>query len=53
MLAADPALKVEFEKALASDAAFAQDPQARLEWFYRRTPFHDGRLRLYPVGREP
>ncbi len=53
MLAESPALKAEFEKALATDAAFAEDPQARLEWFYRRTPFHDDRLRLYPIAREP
>ena len=53
MLAEDPALKAEFERTVATDAAFANDPQARLEWFYRRTPFHDERLRLYPVAREP
>jgi hypothetical protein len=53
MLAESPALKAEFEKALAADAAFAKDPQARLDWFYRRTPFRDDRLRLYPIAREP
>ena len=25
---------------------------ARLAWFYERTPFYDQRFRLYPVGRE-
>ncbi len=53
MLAESPALKAEFEKALAADDAFAKDPQARLDWFYRRTPFRDDRLRLYPIAREP
>ncbi len=52
MLAADPALKAEFEAKLASDAAFAADGDARLGWFYERTPFYDQRYRLYPVARE-
>ena len=52
MLAADPALKAEFEAKLAAEPAFAADPQARLAWFYRRTPFYDDRYLLYPVGRE-
>ncbi|HCQ53536.1 M14 family metallopeptidase [Brevundimonas diminuta] len=52
MLAADPALKAEFEAKLAADPAFAADGDARLAWFYERTPFYDQRYRLYPVGRE-
>ncbi|AYG95269.1 carboxypeptidase [Brevundimonas naejangsanensis] len=52
MLAADPALKAEFEARLAADPAFAADGDARLAWFYERTPFYDQRYRLYPVGRE-
>ncbi|CAN5430415.1 M14 family metallopeptidase [soil metagenome] len=52
MMAADPALKAEFEAKLAADPAFAADPEARLGWFYERTPFYDDRYRLYPVGRE-
>lgn len=52
MMAADPALKAEFEAKLASDAAFAADGDARLQWFYERTPFYDARYRLYPVARE-
>ncbi|MBI2261099.1 MAG: M14 family metallopeptidase [Caulobacterales bacterium] len=52
MLAADPALKAEFEAKLAADPAFAADGNARLQWFYERTPFYDDRYRLYPVGRE-
>ncbi|MFC0632656.1 M14 family metallopeptidase [Brevundimonas balnearis] len=52
MLAADPALKAEFEAKLAADAAFAADGDARLQWFYERTPFHDDRFRLYPIARE-
>ncbi len=53
MLAADPALRREFEARLAADPAFARDPDARLSWFYARTPFYDDRYLLYPVAREP
>ncbi len=52
MLAADPALKAEFEAKLAAEPDFAADPHARLAWFYQRTPFYDDRYLLYPVGRE-
>lgn len=52
MLAADPALKAEFEAKLAAEPEFAANGDARLQWFYERTPFHDDRYRLYPVGRE-
>lgn len=52
MLAADPALRAEFDRRVADDPAFAADPLARLQWFYERTPFFDARYRLYPVGRE-
>jgi hypothetical protein len=52
MMAADPALKTEFEAKLAAEPAFAADPDARLQWFYERTPFYDERYRLYPVARE-
>ena len=51
MLDADPALKAEFEAALAADSALAESPQERLQWFYERTPFFDDEYRLYPVGR--
>lgn len=52
MLARDPALKVAFEKRVADDAAFAADPEARLRWFYEKSPYYDQRFLLYPVGRE-
>ncbi|WP_394842162.1 peptidase M14 [Pendulispora brunnea] len=51
MLAKDPQLKAEFESKLASDAVFAKDSAARLEFFYRRTPYWDERYRLYPIYR--
>ena len=52
MLAENPALKAEFEAKLAADPKFAADPDARLGWFYERTPYYDERFLLYPVGRE-
>ncbi|MBD9467924.1 M14 family metallopeptidase [Pseudoxanthomonas sp. PXM01] len=47
----DPAVKTEFEKKLREDKAFAADPNARLEFFYRRHPSWDERYQLYPVLR--
>lgn len=52
MLANDPALKREFEAKLAADPKFAADGDARLAWFYERTPYYDARYLLYPVARE-
>jgi hypothetical protein len=52
MLARDPALRRAFEAKLKSDPKFAADPDARLGWFYERTPYWDERYLLYPVGRE-
>lgn len=51
MMAKDPKLRDEFEKRLATDKQFAADPKARLDFFYRRSPWWDGDLGLYPVGR--
>jgi murein tripeptide amidase MpaA len=52
MMAEDPALAKEFEQKLINDAAFRLNPEERLQWFYRKTPFYDERAMLYPVGRE-
>jgi murein tripeptide amidase MpaA len=52
MLAADPALKAEFEAKLAAEPEFAANGDARLQWFYERTPFYDDLYRLYPIARE-
>jgi hypothetical protein len=50
-LAADPALKQAFSNKLASDPAFAKNPEARLEFFARRHSSWDERYMLYPVLR--
>jgi len=44
-------LRREFEQRLASDTAFAASPRARLDFFYQRSPYHDSKLNVYPVGR--
>lgn len=51
MLAKDPALKAEFEKKLATEPAFQQSPEARLDFFYKRHPSHDTQLNAVPVAR--
>jgi hypothetical protein len=51
MLAEDPETAAAFRHRLATDPAFAKDPAARLEFFYRRHPSWDERLNLYPVYR--
>ena len=51
LLAADPGLKAEFDKKLEDDPAFAKDPAARLDFFYRRSPSWDAGYGLYPVLR--
>jgi hypothetical protein len=52
MMAKDPKLKEEFEKKVSSDPVFAGSPNARLEFFYERSPwFAANRVGLYPVGR--
>ncbi|MEP6940753.1 MAG: M14 family metallopeptidase [Rudaea sp.] len=49
MLAADPGLKKEFETRLSSDKAFAADAEARLAFFYERSPWYA----VEHVGRYP
>lgn len=51
MLASDAKLREEYEKKLAGDANFAANPHARLQFFYRRSPYWDQQMNLYPVGR--
>ena len=53
MLAGDPALREEFERAVARDQKFAADPSARLDFFLRRHSSWDARYNLYPIMRLP
>jgi hypothetical protein len=51
MMAKDAKLKAEFEEKVATDKEFAADSWERLNFFYRRSPWWDPQLGLYPVGR--
>ena len=51
MMAKDPKLKEEFQQKVATDKEFAADPRARLNFFFRRSPWWDPHMGLYPVGR--
>ncbi len=51
MLSSDPSLEREFEERLESSAEFKASPEARLDFFYRRSPYWDSRIGSYPVVR--
>jgi hypothetical protein len=51
-MAKDPALKAEFERRIQADPRFASSPDARLEFFYERSPwFLANHIGEYLVGR--
>ncbi|MCJ8274464.1 MAG: peptidase M14, partial [Psychrosphaera sp.] len=49
MMAEDPGLKAAFEAKLKTDKAFAKDPRARLDFFYKKSPYYDKSFLKYPV----
>jgi hypothetical protein len=51
LLAADPALRAQFDAALAADPELAGSAQRRLDWFYQRHPSWDDRVNLLPIYR--
>ncbi len=51
MLAAEPALRQEFTRALERDPQLAGNASARLEFFLRRHASWDARFNLYPIYR--
>ena len=48
--AENPSQWADFQAKLASDAAFATDPAARLTWWLTRTPYHPASSNRYPVA---
>ena len=52
MLNSDPALKKAFAEKLAEDPSFANNPQARLRWFYENSSYYDSKYQQYPVLRK-
>src|SRR5689334_9368358 len=51
MMESDPAVEQEFRQLLTLDHEFAASPSARLRFFYKRSPYWDPQMNLYPVGR--
>jgi hypothetical protein len=51
MMHNDPELKREFEHRVRNDENFAASPSERLRFFYKRSPYWDPLMNLYPVGR--
>jgi len=51
MMAHDPRLAADFRTKLASDTAFAKDANARIDWFFRRSPWRDPEQDLHPIAR--
>jgi murein tripeptide amidase MpaA len=51
MLKNRPEVAAEFQRKLAADPEFAKNPQARLDFFYRKHSSYDQRMNLYPVLR--
>ncbi len=51
MMAADPTLREAFENKVRTDKDFASNYWARLNFFYKRSPYWDDRLNRYPIGR--
>ena len=51
MLSGDENLKREFKQKMASDSLFAKNPDDILNWFYKKSPYWDNQVNLYPVGK--
>jgi hypothetical protein len=51
MMQRDPALREEFYRKLEEDEDFRNNPAARLEFFYRRSPYVDAVENVYPIMR--
>src|SRR5262249_29143835 len=51
MMADSPELRKQFEARLASDAAFAADRQARLNWWMQHSKYEPSDTGRYPIVR--
>lgn len=51
MLKDNPKLKEEFEEKLKNDSKFRDSQNARLNFFYERSPYFDRMQNMYPVMR--
>lgn len=48
-LKTDAKLKADFDAAVKADPQLQKDGEARVQWFYQRSPFYDGSYLKYPV----
>lgn len=44
-------LRKEFDILVKKDSVFANNPRARLDFFYERSPYYDNKFNLYPINR--
>lgn len=51
MMEKDPALADSFRAKVKRDSVFARDPDARLDYFFRRSPWADPEQDLHPASR--
>jgi hypothetical protein len=49
MLKNDKKLKEEFELKLKNDETFKKSPYQRLNYFYKKSPYWDKNLNVYPI----
>jgi len=51
MISKNPELLKEFEKEKLENEALSSNPYAVWNWFYKRSPYWDSTIGLYPIGR--
>lgn len=49
MLKNNPSLKKEFENKKLTDQSFKDSPEKQLDWLYKKSPFYEGSVNIYPV----
>jgi hypothetical protein len=47
----DAKIRNEFDMKVKTDTAFANNPDDRLDYFYKKLPYHDNNVGLYPILR--
>ena len=51
MMADNAELRAQFEAKLKTDAQFAADPRARLQWWFQQSKYEPGESGRYPIAR--
>ena len=47
----NPAIRIELTSKIKSDANFAQNPDAQLEWVHKQSPYYEKAHLQYPIYR--